>query len=230
MRAAARLLASVRSGKYLEAGNPTGLTGLYTHPSPRSTLLFNYNATLDKLKRIPETSVYRQSTEALTRHRLKVIEENIPEGWDEWMQKVQKQVADDPSMYHTTKTTGGITIIAPKKREVDFREPAAAWDGEKAKPFPEGIRTQEERKVDIEAMKGDKDYKPERTFASVDLEPEPQYTVDVYVLVQCNGCAVANGNRISEIESRIGAGLIEEVIQVAEGEHKLVDEMVKAKV
>jgi NADH dehydrogenase (ubiquinone) 1 alpha subcomplex subunit 5 len=36
--------------------------------------------------------------------------------------------------------------------------------------------------------------------------------------------------RISEVESQIGAGLIEEVIQVAEGEEKLVDEMIKAKV
>jgi len=35
---------------------------------------------------------------------------------------------------------------------------------------------------------------------------------------------------ISELESRIGAGLIEEVIQVAEGEHKLVDVMIEAKV
>ena len=34
---------------------------------------------------------------------------------------------------------------------------------------------------------------------------------------------------ISEIENRIGAGLIEEVIQVAEGEHKLVIDMIKAK-
>jgi NADH dehydrogenase (ubiquinone) 1 alpha subcomplex subunit 5 len=40
----------------------------------------------------------------------------------------------------------------------------------------------------------------------------------------------ADEGRISEVESQIGAGLIEEVIQVAEGEHKLVDEMVKAKV
>ena len=40
----------------------------------------------------------------------------------------------------------------------------------------------------------------------------------------------ANRARISDIESQIGAGLIEEIIQVAEGEHKLVDEMVKAKV
>ena len=40
---------------------------------------------------------------------------------------------------------------------------------------------------------------------------------------------LTNARRISDIESRIGAGLIEEVIQVAEGEHKLVDEMTKSK-
>lgn len=36
--------------------------------------------------------------------------------------------------------------------------------------------------------------------------------------------------RIEELETKIGAGLIEEVIGVAEGEAKLVDVMVKAKV
>ena len=40
----------------------------------------------------------------------------------------------------------------------------------------------------------------------------------------------AKSNRISELENRLGGGLIEEVIQVAEGEHKLVDEMIKHKV
>jgi hypothetical protein len=37
-------------------------------------------------------------------------------------------------------------------------------------------------------------------------------------------------HRISDLETKIGAGLIEEVIQVAEGELKLVDTMVRAKV
>jgi hypothetical protein len=36
--------------------------------------------------------------------------------------------------------------------------------------------------------------------------------------------------RIAEIENKIGAGLIEEVIQVAEGELKLVDAMTQSKV
>lgn len=42
--------------------------------------------------------------------------------------------------------------------------------------------------------------------------------------------AGANQDRVSEIENQIGAGLIEEVIQVAQGELKLVDEMAKHKV
>jgi len=36
--------------------------------------------------------------------------------------------------------------------------------------------------------------------------------------------------RIGDIENRIGAGLIEEVIQVAEGEFKLANVMLSAKV
>jgi len=36
--------------------------------------------------------------------------------------------------------------------------------------------------------------------------------------------------RVSEIENKIGGGLIEEVLQVAEGELILVDEMVESKV
>lgn len=36
--------------------------------------------------------------------------------------------------------------------------------------------------------------------------------------------------RVSELETRIGAGLIEEVIQVAEGEHRLVDTLLQSKV
>ena len=38
------------------------------------------------------------------------------------------------------------------------------------------------------------------------------------------------GVRIEEIEHKIGAGLIEEVIQVAEGEEQLVDVMIRDRV
>jgi NADH dehydrogenase (ubiquinone) 1 alpha subcomplex subunit 5 len=42
--------------------------------------------------------------------------------------------------------------------------------------------------------------------------------------------APANLHRVANLENQIGAGLIEEVIQVAEGELKLVDEMAKNQV
>lgn len=87
MKATSRLLASVRSGRFLEAGTPTGLTGLRTHPSPRWALMYTYTLTLNRLKTLPETSVYRQSTEALTKHRLKILEEVKPEGWDAWKEQ-----------------------------------------------------------------------------------------------------------------------------------------------
>lgn len=35
---------------------------------------------------------------------------------------------------------------------------------------------------------------------------------------------------IADLENKIGAGLIEEVIAVAEGEHQLVDTMIESKV
>jgi hypothetical protein len=40
---------------------------------------------------------------------------------------------------------------------------------------------------------------------------------------------IADLHSISDLESKLGAGLIEEVIQVAEGEHQIVETMIKAK-
>lgn len=43
-------------------------------------------------------------------------------------------------------------------------------------------------------------------------------------------CLIANYMcRVSEIETKIGAGLIEEVVQVAEGELLLVEEMLASR-
>ncbi|CAN9179851.1 unnamed protein product [Alternaria alternata] len=217
MRATARLLASVKPGQFLEAGTPTGLTGLLTHPSPRSALLYHYHSTLDKLKKIPESSVYRQSTEALTKHRLAIIEQSKPAGWDEWQQKIAMQVSDDPTRYQA---------------EVDERSKAAEWDGEKIETFPEGIRSSKERLPHARKMKGDVNYTPERVMNDIKFDPEPQYTAEAYFFTQAatGGDSITDLYSISDLESRLGAGLIEEVIQVAEGEHKLVDVMTEAKV
>lgn len=179
MRAASRLFAAVKPGQYLEAGAPTGLTGLATHPSPRSTLLFHYTSTLTKLKQIPESSVYRQSTEALTRHRLSIIEESKPKGWDQWQSNILSQLANDPEHYHTISNDAGITIVLPKVDNTDYgQNRKAEWDGEKPTSFPEGIKSEAARRKDIKALKGDVGYKPERIVSPTVFATEPQYTIE----------------------------------------------------
>lgn len=69
LRQAQEVLVKAASGK------PTGITGIYQHPNPRPALISLYSHTLMVLKdKFPETSIYRQSVEALTRNRLKVVE------------------------------------------------------------------------------------------------------------------------------------------------------------
>lgn len=182
MRAASRLFASVKPGQFLEAGTPTGLTGLLTHNSPRSTLLYLYNSTLDKLQHIPESSVYRQSTEALTKHRLNIIEAAKPPGWDEWAQKIQQQVAEDPKGFATTQTSGGTMVDVPPVEDIDPKLRASEWDGEfVGKAFPEGIRSQATRQAHIAQIAGTKDYDPVRANMELKLDQEPQLTAEVYV-------------------------------------------------
>ena len=144
MRNTLRLLAVVKPGRYLEPGNPTGLTGLFTHPSPRSTLLYLYNATLDKLKAFPEHSVYRQSTEALTRHRLKIIESIKPEGYDEWEKNAAEKFEKNPEAFQPggnfpSTTAGGQAFV----RLAGFDENDNEWALSKG--------TQSKREKDAEA-------------------------------------------------------------------------------
>ncbi|KAI9591293.1 ETC complex I subunit conserved region-domain-containing protein [Syncephalis fuscata] len=52
----------------------TSIHGLPVHPNPRPHLIEVYQKTLEALKPIPSSAVYRQATEALTKQRLNVIE------------------------------------------------------------------------------------------------------------------------------------------------------------
>lgn len=54
----------------------TGITGLLVHPNPLPELTKTYESTLTVLASIPQTSVYRQGAEALTRHKLKIVQES----------------------------------------------------------------------------------------------------------------------------------------------------------
>ncbi|KXJ95637.1 ETC complex I subunit conserved region-domain-containing protein [Microdochium bolleyi] len=220
MRRTLRLLAGVKPARYLTPGNPTGLTGLYTHSSPRSSLIYIYSKTLDKLKEFPESSVYRQSVEALTKHRLAIIESAVPPGYEEWAANAAKIIKENPSEFQirpdstldgvhaaTVEADGNTFLYRSDPTDVDPRE--IEWDGEAPERGNQGLRAEKERYelgyLDAKSLEHPK---------TVDWVPEPQLTAD----------------QIEELETKFGAGLIEEVVQVAENELKLVEVMNESKV
>ncbi|CAK9784632.1 hypothetical protein CC85DRAFT_270056 [Cutaneotrichosporon oleaginosum] len=52
----------------------TNITGLAVHPRPLPALKSLYTETLTGLAALPASSVYRQATEALTKHRMAIVE------------------------------------------------------------------------------------------------------------------------------------------------------------
>lgn len=225
MRSSLRLLASVQrstatTATYLEPGAPTGITGLATAASPRSTLLYLYHSTLQKLAKFPAHSVYRQSTEALTKQRMAIVESTIPAGLAEWHQRIAPVVEANPKAFRvipalTPATKGEFNIvwkdavIKPNKKGKFGQD---EWDGEKVgKPFPEGPGSIEEKRLLTRELSRNP---AEEARMVPKIEAEPRLTAE----------------QINEMESKIGAGLIEEVIQVAEGEAKLADVLLEAQV
>ncbi|POS76767.1 hypothetical protein DHEL01_v204832 [Diaporthe helianthi] len=220
MRGTIRLLASVKPVRFLEPGAPTGLTGLFANPSPRATLLYLYSSTLERLQAVPETSLYRQSVEAVTKHRMSLVESVKPSGYDEWLAKAQQTLEKHPEHFKEAvhKTADGslakglardgrFFVLRQVKEDIDSRY--KEWDGEEDEgPEKEGSRTIEERQDQALSYSRDP-FEGE----GVEWTDEPKLTID----------------QVEELENKIGAGLIEEVIQVAEGELKLVDTMVQSK-
>jgi len=171
MRSSLRLLAKVKPGKYLESNTPTGLTGLTTHPAPRPALIYVYRQTLETLKQLPPTSVYRQSTEALTKHRLSIIEATKPAGYEDWLARVQKQIDANPEAYGSLKQPDG--SFASEKL---YEEKSASWDGEytRASALPTGDYTEKavNARAKLAQQEIEKQEKPQLPTVE-DLEPEP---------------------------------------------------------
>jgi NADH dehydrogenase (ubiquinone) 1 alpha subcomplex subunit 5 len=215
MRTSLRLLAQVSRNTtlYAEPGLPTGLTGLLTHSSPRSTLLYLYSSTLDKLKSLPESSVYRQSTEALTKHRMSIIESIRPSGLSEWQQRVSNLVDQHPEALKRVKTADGSgdfnIIYAAPPPEKSFRtEDDAVNAPYKARPQAEGPREQNDPAVKYRGEELARDRIGEEV-SKLRIEEEPPLSME----------------QVAEVEQKIGAGLIEEIIAVAEGEKSLAGTM-----
>ncbi|CAG8463293.1 11681_t:CDS:2 [Ambispora gerdemannii] len=64
----------VLTRRVVELETTTGIFGLAVHPHPRPHLIKTYNETLQVLSRLPEHAIYRQAAEALTQHRLSIVE------------------------------------------------------------------------------------------------------------------------------------------------------------
>ena len=162
MRNISRLLASVKPARFLESGNPTGLTGLFTHATPRSTLLYLYSFTIDKLKAIPEDSVYRQSVERIAQHRMNIVESIKPKGYDEWAERAKKMVEEHPDIFKSTTpgpyrvvSHGGPTfVVTEQKAEEDER--VLEWDGEDQRSQGGNGENQPPQWVDEEHKDGEK--------------------------------------------------------------------------
>jgi len=179
MRPALRLLANVKP-RYLEPFAPTGLTGLNTHPSPRPTLIYLYTSTLQKLQAFPESSVYRQSAEALTRHRLQIVESQKPEGFDAWLERVKKTVGAEPERFaQLQQPDGSFTFVAKQEADPSVDDPRGLeWDGEKMVPGTEGpARTAEETAAWQKIIK-DSSTTTEYDELPLRWESEPALTAD----------------------------------------------------
>ena len=177
MRGTLRLLAKVQPAKFLEVNAPTGLTGILTHPQPRPTLIYTYNQILKKLQSIPESSVYRQSTEAITRSRLQIVQDAKPAGYEEWLSRVKAEVEKNPAAYsHVLQTDGSIAFSEP------FRTTSEVWDGEEREALSEGANTEEAAKLKVLAIKAEDDRKQAVEVPKPsNLEPEPPLDADQYV-------------------------------------------------
>jgi NADH dehydrogenase (ubiquinone) 1 alpha subcomplex subunit 5 len=185
MRPSTTLLATVKSAsRYLERGAPTGLTGLITHPAPRAALLGTYQLTLHRLRQLPTSSVYRQSCEALTKQRLKIIEDAVPEGYDAWLERVKKTINAHQSTYSKYLKDNQIDYAALKEHDAIPKDQGAvenqAWDGKVTRKNgrSEGTNTFEQAQAKADAAKRDLEQLEmvDREGEVAELEMEPNLT------------------------------------------------------
>lgn len=181
MRSAARLYAAVSQAgpRTLQPGAPTGLTGLRTHPAPRSTLIYLYSSTLSKLQQIPESSVYRQATEALTRKRLEIVKAVKPPGLDAWNDRMQFRLEEIEKHVGKGKLTfDGQRFVLTQmfKEEKDDRE--NEYNGMTPFEFLQGPVSQEMRDAESKRFEI---WQAKQEKSGPTIEPEPLLTVDQYV-------------------------------------------------
>lgn len=122
--------------------------------------------------------------EALTKQRLSIVEAAKPEGYDQWLERVRKQIEASPAAYSKFMNEDG--SLGSEKLWV---EEIDNWDGKVTRrdAHPEGANTlaQAEKKaaaVSAELQAMEKEDKEGVLPTVEDLEVEPPLTRDQYVL------------------------------------------------
>ncbi|KAF3906700.1 hypothetical protein ABW20_dc0110537 [Dactylellina cionopaga] len=211
MRPAVRLFQAAKAATgrtpRLEAFHPTGIAGLPTHPSPRPTLLNLYNSTLKKLSELPQESAYRTATEAIVNHRKRVVEEQIPAGFDIWCKDRERRGLDSPPKYDD----GAEAIEVSKDSILAY---TSDWEGQQPDDyeFVDLIKWRNEEIKKAKIAKWEEEHKKKAPDYE-GLTPEPDISAE----------------QVQAIEQQIGSGLIEEVIVQAWDEYQLVDIIAKSK-
>ena len=203
MRGTLRLLAKVQPAKFLEVNAPTGLTGMLTHPQPRPTLIYTYNQILNKLQSLPQSSVFRQSTEAITKSRLKIVQDTKPAVYEDWVSRVKAEVEKNPAAYsRVMQKDGSIAFSEP------FRTMSETWDGEEREALPEGPNTLEvANKKGMAAKAEEERNEVAQSPRPSDLEPEPPLDADQYAartLLRYMVLTISLGLMISRTRSELG--------------------------
>lgn len=205
---------------------PTGLTGVLTHPNPRPTLIALYNHTLTLLSQLPAHSVYRQSTENLTRHRLNLVEAVKPAEYEAYKQELEaakeragvkdrKDSAFELGLV-VTQTRSILEELVRESSDKMIRDYFATETGRWSfRPMPSPTPPLKEKPA--EAPPNSALFEPESSeegLLSPLLPVEPQLTEE----------------QVSELEAKFGGGLIEEVIDQGWAELNLVGDMEDSKV
>jgi NADH dehydrogenase (ubiquinone) 1 alpha subcomplex subunit 5 len=146
-------------------------------------LIYLYTTTLQKLKSFPESSVYRQSTEALTRQRLQIVESTKPPGYEAWLERVKNTVGAEPERFASLLRQDGSYAAAQRDDNSDNPR-GEEWDGEALEATSEGpARTPEEEARWQKAIEDSAKAESEADFQTHTMkwENEPALEAEQYV-------------------------------------------------
>ncbi|KAL5535555.1 hypothetical protein ACEPAF_3649 [Sanghuangporus sanghuang] len=102
----------------------TGLTGVKVSLNPLPTLVETYQTTLARISEIPQSSVYRQSVEAITQRKLSIV------------QKANGDVAAAEEALDDGQIEEAIAIAQDELSLVDKMIEWKAWEPLEEKPQP----------------------------------------------------------------------------------------------